>query len=90
MIEKYNNWYKRLTPLKRLIVSFILNWFYWLIAWLIVEQFLFDEKRSWKYLVFHATWMSFFMIPFSWKELKQIFKSQKERDTSFEDDKASK
>ncbi|HZH01120.1 MAG TPA: hypothetical protein VEY32_08560 [Flavisolibacter sp.] len=90
MIKKYNEWYKGLTPLKKLVVSFILNWLYWLIAWLIAEQFFFDEKRSWKYHVFHATWMSFFMtIPFHWKELKQIFKLQKKRDTDFEDNKIS-
>lgn len=77
MIKRYNNWYRSLTPLKKLAVSFILNWVYWLIAWLIAEHFVFDEKRSWKYHVFHATWMSFFMtIPFNWKELKQIFKPQ--------------
>jgi hypothetical protein len=34
--------------------------------------------------------MSFFMtIPFHWKELKQIFKLQKKRDTDFEDNKIS-
>ncbi len=81
MIKRYNNWYKSLTPLKKLIVSFILNWIYWLIAWLIAEQFVFDENRSWKYHVFHATWMSFFMtIPFNWKEIKQIFKPQIKKD----------
>lgn len=87
MIKKYNKWYNSLTPLKKLIISFILNWFYWLIAWLIAEQFVFDEKRSLKYHVFHATWMAFFMtIPFNWKELKQIFKSQS-HDKKFENEK---
>ena len=87
MVKKYNEWYNSKTPLKRLIISFILNWFYWLIAWLIAEQFVFDEKRSWKYHVFHATWMAFFMtIPFNWKELKQIFKSQS-HDKKFENEK---
>ena len=74
MIKKYIELYKGLTPLKKLVVSFILNWFYWLIVWLIAEHFVFGEQRSWKYHVFHATWLSFFMIiPFNWKELKQIF-----------------
>ena len=79
----YNNFIEAegFTPLKRLTVSFILNWLYWLIAWLIVERFLFDEKHSWKYHIFHATWMSFFMtIPFNWNELKDIFKPQKKKD----------
>ena len=77
MIKSYTNWYRNLTALKRLALSFILNWLYWLTAWLIAEQFVFDEQRSWKYHVFHATWMSFFMtLLFNWKELKQIFKRQ--------------
>lgn len=80
MIKKYKIWYSNLTALKKLTVSFILNWFYWLIAWLIAEQIFFDENRSWKYHVFHATWMAFFMtIPFNWKELKEIVKPQKQK-----------
>ena len=77
MIKSCTNWYRNLTALKRIVVSFILNWLYWLTAWLIAEYFVFDEQRSWKYHVFHATWMSIFMtIPFNWNELKQIFKPQ--------------
>ncbi len=77
LFKKYEKWFSNLTPLKKLTVSFILNWFYWLIAWLIAEQFIFDENRSWKYHFSHATWMAFFMtIPFNWKELKQIFKTE--------------
>lgn len=87
MIKKYNEWYSGLTPSKKLLVSFVLNWFYWLIAWLIAEQFIFDETRSWKYHVFHATWMAFFMtLPFNWKELKQIFRSHR-HDKKFENEK---
>ena len=83
MIRKYNEWYKRLTPFKKLMISFILNWMYWLLAWLVAEQFVFDEKHSWKYRVFHATWMALFMlIPFNWNELKQIFKPNNERNAS--------
>lgn len=78
MIKKYNQWFDQLTSLQKLVVSYSLNWIFWLIAWLLAEQFIFDEKRSWSYHIFHATWMSFFMIiPFNWKELKQIFKSEK-------------
>lgn len=77
MIKSFTNWYRNLKPLKRLAVSFILNFLYWLTAWLIAEHFGFDEQRSWKYHVFHAIWNSFFMtILFNWKELKQIFKPQ--------------
>ena len=85
MFKKYINWYKSLSPLKKLIVSFILNWFYWLIGWLIAEQFIFDEKLSWTNHAFHATWMALFMtIPFNWKEIKQIFRSQKQLDKNQE------
>lgn len=70
-----------------MVLFFILNWSFWLISWLIFEQFFFDEKRSWKYHVFHATWMSLFMtITFNWKELKQIFKPQKNYPQNFKND----
>jgi hypothetical protein len=82
MFKKYSNWYRNLTPLKKLLVSFILNWIYWLTAWLIAEKFFFDERRSWRYHAFHATWMAFFMtIPFNWKELKMIFKGERDNHT---------
>ncbi len=75
MIKKYNKWFSDLTPLMKWTVSFILNWFYWLTAWLIAEQFFFVENRSWKYHFFHATWMSLLMTGlFNWKDFKQIFK----------------
>ncbi|PJE45703.1 MAG: hypothetical protein CUR34_12765 [Sediminibacterium sp.] len=75
MIKKYTEWHNGLTPLKRFFVSFMLNWLYWLIAWLIADEFFFDEKHSWKYHILHATWMALFItIPFSWREVKQIFK----------------
>lgn len=81
MFKKYNQWVSGLTPLKKWTVSFILNWIYWLIAWLIAEQFFFDETHSWTYHVFHATWMSFFMTGlFNWKEFKQIFKLRNTKD----------
>jgi len=77
----------KLPPLKQLAISFILNWFFWLITRLLADQFIFDEKRSWKSHFFHATWMSFFMtIPFNWKELKQIFTIRKEK-IAFSEDK---
>ncbi len=77
MIKKYNDWYKGLTPAKRLIVCFAFNWTYWLIAWIIGEHYFFEEKHSWKYLIFHATWMSTIMtISFSWKEWKVIIKGR--------------
>lgn len=78
MLKKYYNWYNNLKPFKKFTVSFFLNWLYWFVAWLIAEEFIYEEKRSLKYQFFHATWMSIIMtIPFSWKALKQIFKPEK-------------
>jgi hypothetical protein len=75
MIKKYSKWFSDLSPLQKWAVSYILNWFLWLFAWLIGEQLFFDETRSWKYPVFHATWMSFIStFSYIWEELKQIFK----------------
>lgn len=75
MIKKYSKWFSDLSPLQKWSVSYMLNWFFWLFAWLIAEQFVFDETRSWKYLIFHATWMAFiFTFPLLWEVIKQIFK----------------
>lgn len=75
MLKKYTDWHNSLTPFKRIGVSFILNWFFWLAAWLIAEKIFFEEKISWKDHFIHATWMSFFMtMPFSWKAIKELFK----------------
>ena len=75
MIKKYSKWFSDLSPLQKWAVSYMLNWFFWLFAWLIAEQFVFDETRSWKYLIFHATWMAFiFTFPLLWEVIKQIFK----------------
>ncbi|MCG9899841.1 MAG: hypothetical protein MH132_07565 [Hydrotalea sp.] len=74
-----NDWHTGLSPVKRLVVSFAFHWTYWSIAWLVAEHFIFEEQRSWKYLLFHATWMSACMtIPFSWKDWKVIFKGRAE------------
>ncbi len=87
MIKNYNKWFNSLPPLKSLIISFIFNWFFWLIMWLIADQLFFDEKHSWKYNMLHATWMSLFMmIPFNWKEIQQLFKPKKQNSQNSETD----
>jgi hypothetical protein len=89
MLKKFNNWYNGLIAFKKWIVSLTFNYFFWLIAWLVADEFFFEEKHSLKYHLFHAAWMAFIMtIPLKWKEIKQIFKPQKNKKTSFEDDKA--
>lgn len=79
MFKRLMTWYKGLTPVKRLLLSFLLNWIYWLFAWKLAEQFIFEETRSWDYHLFHATWMSFFMtLLFNWRDIKLIFNPPKE------------
>lgn len=74
MFKQYYRWHNDLIPLKRWFVSFMINWIYWLFAWLILEQFFYDEKQSWKYILGHTKWMSLIMTGlFKWKDLKQIF-----------------
>jgi hypothetical protein len=75
LIKKYSKWFSELSPLQKWVVSYILNWFFWLFAWLIAEQLFFDETLSWRYHIFHATWMAFFItFSYIWEELKNIFK----------------
>jgi len=77
IIKKYSKRFSNLSPLQKWAVSYMLNWFLWLFAWLIGEQFIFDETRSWKYHVFHATWMAFiFTFPLLWEAIKQMIKSR--------------
>jgi len=77
MIKKYRKWFSNLSPLQKWAVSYMLNWFFWLFVWLIAEQFVFEETRSWKYLIFHATWMAFiFTFSLLWEVIKQFFKPQ--------------
>jgi predicted permease len=80
MIKKYDHWYKSLSPFKQIMVSFIINWLYWFIIWLLGEMLFFDEKRSWLYHIFHATWMATFMTNlFKWKQTKSLFKRKDEQ-----------
>jgi hypothetical protein len=75
MIKKYSKWFSDLSHLQKWAVSFMLNWFLWFFAWLIAELLFFDETRSWKYRIFHATWMAFiFSFPLLWEAIKQFFK----------------
>ena len=75
MFSKYSNWYKSLHPLKQLTVFFTINWFYWLLAWVIAEKFFLNEQHSWVWHIFHAVWMAFFWtIIFNWKKSKSLFK----------------
>lgn len=75
MIRKYSKWFSDLSRLQKWAVSYMLNWFLWLFAWLIAEQLFFDETSSWKYRIFQATWMAFiFTFSLLWEEIKQIFK----------------
>ena len=86
MIEKYSKWFSDLSPLQKWSVSYILNWFFWLFVWLIAEQFFFEETRSWKYLIFHATWMAFiFTFSLLWEVIKQIFKPQNKKNQQQQD-----
>lgn len=78
MFRKYNLWFSNLPNFNRLIITYMLNWLIWFIASLISDAVFFEDKRSWLYHVFRATWMSFFMlIPLNLTALSSIFKSKK-------------
>jgi hypothetical protein len=80
MFKGYGKWYRGLTPVKRLGLSFLLNWMYWLFAWKLGEQIFFDEIRSWRYHLIHATWMSvFWTLLFQWEMIKGIIKQRKDK-----------
>jgi len=73
------NWYKNLSPARKLLISFIANWIVWFISWLVIKEFLLDEKHSISYYIFYATWMAFFgMLLSDWKNIKLVFGKQKQ------------
>lgn len=76
MFAQLSLWYKSLSSLKQFMLSFFLNWIFWLAAWLVGERIFFDEQMSWAYHIFHATWMTFFTTVFSnWRKIKALFKN---------------
>ena len=86
MIKKYSKWFSDLSPIKKWSVSYMLYWFFCLFAWLIAKQFVFEETRSWKYLIFQATWMAFiFTFSLLWEVIKQIFKPQNTKNQQQQD-----
>jgi len=68
-------------PLKQLIISYILNWIFWIIAGLIVERIYYDDRQSWSYHILNASWMAFFTtIFFNWKTINALFKTGKNKE----------
>ena len=80
MLLKFRNWKNNLAPAKQLVVSFMVNWVYWLVAWLIFEKLKFLSPHSVKYHIFHAIWMAGFILVFQkWKLIKQVFAKKQEQ-----------
>lgn len=76
MFRQFDMWYRNLTPLKQLIISFVSNWIFWFISGLIRDKVFFEEERSLIYHIFGATWMALFMTSlFNYRKIKSIFKS---------------
>ena len=74
MLQKFNQWRLRLSPLKKILVSFILNWL-WFFAWVIIIKLFFNDENSLKYYLFFITLLSLVMaIIYNWKNVKAIFK----------------
>jgi len=80
MLLKFRNWKNNLAPAKQLVVSFMLYWVYWLVAWLIFERIMNGSFRSITYHIVHATWMGGFWLLFNkWKLIKQVFAKKQEQ-----------
>jgi len=76
-----------MTPLKRLIASYILNWILWIIVGLIVERIYYNERQSWSHQILNALWLAFFTtILFNWKTINTLFKTDKSKE-QFKDTK---
>ena len=73
---RLNIWYRSLTPIKQLTISFLTNWIIWFMASLIGDRVFLNEKHSLTYHIFHAAWFASLMtIAFNWKKIKSLFKS---------------
>jgi hypothetical protein len=74
MLQKFNQWRLGLSPIKKLLVSFILNWL-WFFVWVIIIKMIFHEEKSLKYYLLFITSLSLLMsIIYNWKNVKEIFK----------------
>jgi len=76
MFKQYELWHSQLNPLKQFLVSFALNWIYWLVAWVILDKYFIHENLSAPKHIFHATGMSLCMTSF-WRGISKVVKSTK-------------
>ena len=58
MFKKYQTWYNSKSPIMQKVISFGLNWVYWLFFWIAFGIFFFEENRPWYYFLWMATWMA--------------------------------
>lgn len=58
------------------MVHFVVQWWYWLLATLLMDKFLSDDKpKTTQELLFKTTFMALFMtLFFQWKYVKLLFK----------------
>ncbi|HMJ45793.1 MAG TPA: hypothetical protein VK498_00590 [Ferruginibacter sp.] len=78
-------WFYNTPPGIQLLILFILNCLFWFIADRIFETIWdYEDKKSWKEIVFHALWMgTFWTLLFNWKYLKAFFlKNKSTNDTT--------
>ncbi|WP_207491886.1 hypothetical protein [Aridibaculum aurantiacum] len=77
-----SNWrdkYNSLSDRRKLLVNFLLQWLYWMLAWWLYKWVWpdKDEPLTLFNLLFYATWMAFWMtIVFNWKKVRQLFKKK--------------
>lgn len=83
MFKKYNEWYRNLSLLKQLTISFIMNWFIWLTGGVIGDKIFFHEQHSWLYHIFRAAGPTLFtIIFFDWIKIKSLLKSESGNDAT--------
>ena len=78
MFKKLNEWIDNLSPLKKIIVTFLFYFIYWFITWVLIVKYIFEEDKSWMFNIFYAFAQAFFMtVIFKWKEIKRLLKRNK-------------
>ncbi len=75
MFKRLHRWYKTLTPLKRLAITFVIFWSLWFILGLVGDKWFLEIDRSIVYHLIHAIWMALiFCIFYEWKTIRAPFK----------------
>ncbi len=74
---RFHLWFAKLSPLKQLLLLFMLNTLLWFAAWRFYFWYFKETPKPMGSQILFALWMSFLLtIPLNLKKVQQIFKKK--------------